>query len=383
VQANQLSTILKEKTADRIPILDLANSNPTTAIELYPHEQIRAALNSAESFRYQPDPLGLPSAREAVADYYGRRGYDVSSSSIALTASTSEAYSILFKLLCDPGDEVLIPTPSYPLFEFLAGLENVKAVPYRLNYDGAWYIDFENLRQQWTPRTKAIVIVNPNNPTGSFLQFHQLEVLLQFACERNLPILADEVFMDYELGESKQRVKTLVADTTTLSFSLNGLSKVAAMPQMKLAWIVVNGPQDIQSEAMSRLELILDTFLSVNSPVQLGLAALLKTGDDLREELQARIIKNHAQAIRILRDSPLHLLHTEGGWSFILKLPSNLSDEECALRLLREENTLVQPGFFFDMGSGAFLVVSAITKEAVFEEGLRRIKSSVERFTQC
>ncbi len=373
---NALSLLLSEKKKHGTPVLDLTVSNPTAVLRS-PETEIRQALHGVESFRYRPDPFGLPESREAIAHFYREEGFEVAASRIALTASTSEAYAILFKLLCDPGDEILVPAPSYPLFEYLAALENVKPVPYRLRYDGSWFIDFQNLRERVSARSRAIVLVNPNNPTGSFLKREELQTLIELARGKRMPIVCDEVFMSYEFGAQARRVKTLIDQHSVLSFSLNGLSKTAAMPQMKLAWIAINGPKEERQMASERLEVILDTYLSVNTPVQLAISALLEIGARSRSELLARCNENLRAAGSCLRNSPIHVLHVEGGWSIILQLPKTLGEEQWVWEMLQRQNVLLQPGFFFDMSAEAYAVASLITDPEIFEEGIARLRQFV------
>ena len=382
VSPNRFSRLVAEKKEAGIPILDLTNSNPTSD-QKYPHAAIGTNLSSAQDFSYCPDPFGSPRAREAVSLYYFERGFDVATSRIALTASTSEAYSILFKLLCDPGDEILAPSPSYPLFEYLAALENVRVIPYTLKYDGSWFVDFDHLSKQISPRTRAIVTVNPNNPTGSFLKDHERPKLRAIANQNKLPVISDEVFMDFEFGRSPRRVKTMVDEADALNFSLGGLSKAAGMPQMKLAWIVLSGPRKERTQAHERLELLLDTYLSVNTPVQMALPQLLATGVGIRRRIQERCNRNLEFALDRLGDSPIHVLHVEGGWSVIMQLPSMLEEEEWLNRLLQQENVLLQPGYFFDMPSGAFAVASLITEPKAFGEGIEKLRTFAERITRC
>ena len=301
------------------------------------------------------------SAREAVSLYYG----DVPASRILLTASTSEAYAYLFKLLCDPGDEVLSPRPSYPLFEFLAGLELVRAVPYPLRYDGVWHVDFDVLSRAITAKTRAIIVVNPNNPTGSFLKREEWARLESFG----IPILSDEVFCDYALTEDASRVRTLTCARSVLTFSMSGLSKIAGLPQMKLGWIVVSGPG--HEEALERLELIADTYLSVAAPVQIALPQLLEDAVAVRVQISERTRANLAS----MRDA--RPLHAEGGWYAILQVPRTKSEEEWAMELLNRRDVLVQPGFYYDFESEAFLVLSLLTRPEVFAEGLRRLMEEI------
>lgn len=375
---NQISQLLIEKKNTAAAVLDLTVSNPTTVLR-YPHSEIKAALGDVRDLSYHPDPFGLPEAREIISNFYREQGYEIDASRIALAASTSEAYALLFKLLCDPGDEVLIPAPSYPLFEYLAALENVRTISYHLRYDGSWFIDFESLRERISTRSRAIVVVNPNNPTGSFLKTSERRKLIELASERNLALICDEVFMSYEIGSETGREKTLVNEAEVLSFSLNGLSKMAAMPQVKLAWLVINGPKDEQQTARERLEIILDTYLSVNTPVQLALPQLFEIGAGLRSQVLARVSRNLDRAHETLRDTPAHALHTEGGWSVLLQLPSKQSGEQWVEQLLQEENVLLQPGFFFDLPGEAYTVASLITEPPEFDEGLERLRNLTRR----
>jgi alanine-synthesizing transaminase len=363
---NPLSTLLAEKRLAGARILDLTESNPTRAGFEYPEREILAALGDARALRYDPAPRGLQSAREAVSDYYLRRGRTVPASDVLLTASTSEAYAYLIKLLADPGDEMLTPRPSYPLFEFLAGLESVQVRQYPLRYDGAWHVDFEALEQAATERTRAIVVVNPNNPTGSFLKRDESERLQTFASRRGIAILMDEVFLDYGFAA----LEPPAADRA-LTFSMSGLSKIAGLPQMKLGWIAASG--EGHEAALERLELIADTYLSVATPVQVALPELLAQSEGLRAQIQGRTRANLAFLRSKTARSELQVLNVEGGWYATLQVPRTRTEEEWALSLLQERDVLVQPGYFFDFESEAFLVLSLLTEPATFEEGVRRI----------
>ena len=354
-------------------LLDLTSSNPTACGFGYPHEAVASAFAQIRDFGYFPDPFGEVAAREVVRTYYLERNLDVSSDRILLTASTSEAYGQLFKLLCDPGDEILIPLPSYPLFEYLASLESVRAAPYWLQYDGSWHIDFEGLEAGLTERTKAIVVVNPNNPTGSFLKQGETDRLFAIAKERELALIADEVFFDYPLSEKAGRTRTFVDRNDALSFSLNGLSKTAGMPQMKLGWLVINGPERQRRAARERLELILDTYLSVNTPVQRALPELMNIGRELQTHIQGRIRHNYEVIEKKLTGSSAHPLHTEGGWSAIVQLPRTRSEDEWLQRLLENERLIVQPGYFFDMPSEPYVVLSLLTPPQDLERGIESL----------
>jgi alanine-synthesizing transaminase len=374
LSSNAFSRLVEEKRTAGDPLLDLTVSNPTQVMDDYPHAAISRAYANINDFAYRPAPFGQEGSRVAVARYYERRNISISPAQILLTASTSEAYSLLFKLFCNSGDEILAPLPSYPLFEYLAGLESARVVPYRLVYDGSWYIDFTSLRQQISPRTRALVVVNPNNPTGSFLKKSEAEELADVTREYSLPIISDEVFMDYPLDPEADRVTTLIGDDSVLSFSLNGLSKAAGMPQMKLAWIALNGPERDREVALTRLELLLDTYLSVGTPVQCALPELFEIGEDIQKEIRRRTAENLKALELLLEGSPVCCLHCEGGWSAILQLPQSLTEEEWITRLLQQENVIVQPGYFFDMASEAYVVVSLITPGEQFSEGVRRVR---------
>ncbi|MGH9629732.1 MAG: pyridoxal phosphate-dependent aminotransferase, partial [Bryobacteraceae bacterium] len=293
---------------------------------------------------------------------------------IILTASTSEAYSYLFKLLADPEDEILVPRPSYPLFDFLAALEMVRVIHYPLEYDGDWRFDVQALSRHVTGRTRAVVLVNPNNPTGSFLKRGELRELETLCRERSLAIISDEVFSEYAFEDDPGRAVSLSSVDSVLTFTLDGLSKAAGLPQMKLAWIRVNGPPQMVADALSRLELISDTYLSVSTPVQHAVPALLKAGEDVRQQIRERTAGN----LTVLRSlispqSPARLLHVEGGWYATLQLPRIRPEEEWVIDLLEQQNTLVQPGFFYDFASEAFVILSLLTKPPVFREGAQRL----------
>jgi alanine-synthesizing transaminase len=374
-QPNPLSTLLAEKRRSGAAILDLTESNPTRAGLAYPGSELLAALTDLRALQYDPDPRGLLAAREAVAEYYAQRGMDVPVSRILLTASTSEAYSYLFKLLADPGDEILVPRPSYPLFDYLAAMESVRVIQYPLGYDGVWHIDFNALASAITPRTRAIVAVNPNNPTGSYLKRMEWERLQTFG----LPILSDEVFSDFAFASDANRVTTLTGSSSTLTFAMSGLSKIAGLPQMKLGWIVAGGPD--HATALAGLEWIADTFLSVATPVQWALPRILAASAAVQEQIrrQTRVNLDHLIERTSAPGSPCRCLHAEGGWYAILEVPRIRTEEEWALGLLADSDVLVQPGFFYDFEGEAFLVLSLLTPPAVFAEGLRRILDAAGR----
>lgn len=367
---NPLALLLAEKRRAGEQVLDLTESNPTHAGLEYPGNLLQV-LADPRGLRYEPNPRGLPSARDAVSRYYAERGVDVAPSRIVLTASTSEAYTYLFKLLADPGDEILVPRPSYPLFEYLAAIESVRVRQYPLRYDGAWHIDFTPLAAMINARTRAIVVVNPNNPTGSYLKHDEREQLEKF----NLPILSDEVFSDFSFNSDPHRVATLARNANTLTFSMSGLSKIAGLPQMKLGWIVVGGPA--QQTALEGLEWIADTFLSVSTPAQLALPSMLEASAAVRNQILARAKENLASLREAVAQSPCHVLNVEGGWYAVLQVPRTRGEEAWCLHLLATHNVLVQPGFFYDFETEAYLVLSLLTVPEIFRIGSQRILAAV------
>jgi aspartate/methionine/tyrosine aminotransferase len=370
---NRLSVALAARRRAGVEVLDLTGSNPTQCGIEYPPE-IAAVLADPRALRYDPAPAGMMEAREAVAGYYAARGFRVAPERILLTASTSEAYAYLFKLLADPGDEVLVPRPSYPLFEYLAAMESLAVAHYPLSYHGAWSIDCDALAHAIHARTRAIVLVNPNNPTGSFVKRDELARIATG------PLISDEVFSDYAFAPDPTRVTSLAGCDGRLSFSLSGLSKVAGLPQMKLGWIVVNGPERERSAALERLEWIADTFLSVGTPVQCALPRLLSHGETVARRIAARTREN-LEFLRgmVAPGSPLTLLGVEGGWCATVQVPRVRSEEEWAVEVLDRHGVLVQPGYFYDFESEAFLVLSLLTDPRVFREGAARLAAFAAR----
>jgi aspartate/methionine/tyrosine aminotransferase len=367
-EPNALTALLEARRRAGASILDLTVSNPTLAEIPYPSEDIRTALADPGLLRYEPTPRGLASARAAVAAEAG-----VAPDDVLLTASTSESYAYLFKLLCDPGDSVLAPEPSYPLFSYLTALEGVELVPYPLVFDGAWHIDLAALEAARGPRTRAILVVSPNNPTGSYLKVDELRRLETLG----LPLIVDEVFAGYPAIDDPGRVVGAArAAEAGLVFSLGGLSKSAGLPQLKLGWIVGGGPG--RAAALERLDLIADSYLSVATPVMLALPRLLDLGAEVRARIQERVARNRAALAARLPPSTT-LLPSEGGWSAVLRFPATRTDEEMALTLLGEHDTLVQPGYFFDFPRGTFIVVSLLPPPACFDAGIEAMLKLCER----
>ncbi len=349
-------------------LVDLTLSNPTRAGIPYAPNVASALARSDAVLRYDPEPFGLATARAAVSALWRERGLDVPPERIALTASTSEAYAFAFKLLCDPGDQVLVPAPSYPLLEHLGALESVELVSYRLGYDGAWFIDVNEVRARVTERTRAVVVVSPNNPTGTYLKRDELARLSALG----LPLVSDEVFGDYAFGDDARRARSVLEAESGLVLALDGLSKAAALPQMKLGWLTLGGAPGLVAEALARLEIALDAFLSPGTPVQRALPELLATRGVAAEAVRARTRANLAAVNAACRDSPVSLLPVEGGWYAVLRFPATASDEEWALRAL-EVGVLVQPGYFFDFADEPHLVVSLLTPEPALAAGLRAL----------
>jgi len=367
---NRIWQALEDRRKAGLPLLDLTQSNPTRAGFLYP-DTVRAALADPRVLIYDPVPTGSREAREAVARWYLERGYHVEPDQVVLASGTSEAYAWLFKLLCDPGDEILAPRPSYPLFDFLAGLEAVRIRHYSLRYDSRWSVDWETLEEAAGPRSRAVVVVQPNNPTGSFLSPEEAERLAEFCVGRELAIISDEVFADYPLEAVS--VPSLCIQDGAPCFVLGGLSKAAGLPQMKLSWIVLTGPATWRAEALRRLELIADTYLSVGTPVQCALPALLDAGKSLRDQIRQRIRENyHWLRSRCGENSAVTVLRAEAGWYAILRVPRVRSEEQWCLELL-DRGVFVQPGYFYDFAGEAYLVVSLLTPPEELAQGLERL----------
>jgi aspartate/methionine/tyrosine aminotransferase len=370
---NRLTEALEEARSSGAPVLDLTISNPTRAGLRYDEPLILQSLASPQAMDYDPQPKGLPSARAAVAAYYHTdHRIDLDPESIILTTSTSEGYSFVFRLLCNPGDELLVPKPSYPLFEFLADLQDVKLVPYPLIYDHGWQMDFRSLQNTVTGRTRGVVVVHPNNPTGSYVHPQERESLNRFCREHELALIADEVFLDYALDRSPRQ--SFAANQDVLTFTLSGVSKISALPQMKVAWIATSGPTADVEVAQARLEVIADTYLSMNAPIQWATPALLEQRKSIQPQLTERVRRNLGELDRQLAEQKAcQRLHIEGGWNGVLRVPVTRSDEELVIELVREERVLVHPGHFYDFTGDGYLVVSLIAEEGKFGEGIGRV----------
>jgi aspartate/methionine/tyrosine aminotransferase len=375
---NRLAELLRERRASGLPIVDLTESNPTRCGFALDAEVILAPLRDSRLLTYQPDPRGLRVAREAVARYYAERGAHLDPDQIFLTTSTSEAYSYVFRLLANPGDKILTPQPSYPLFDFLCTLNDVEPLPYRLVYDDGWQVDLASLAARWESSARAILVVHPNNPTGSYLQKRELQRMVELCHRCESAIIADEVFADYGFGADAERVETHAQNTDALTFTLSGLSKICALPQMKLGWIVVTGPADLRRQAQSRLEIIADTYLSVSAPVALAAPQWLARRHAIQAQVLERVKANLRRLDELLRPGvPISRLKVEGGWYAILKVPSTRSDEDWVAELLTHEGVSVHPGHFYDFPAEGFLVLGLLPVCEVFEDALGRIISRI------
>jgi len=367
---NRFTQAQADQRAAGMEVLDLSMSNPTRAGLPY-DEAILQALVQPEALDYDPQPKGLLSARQAAARYYhdAHDIYGVDPESLILTTSTSEAYSYAFRTLCNPGDEVLIPSPSYPLFDFLAEIQDVKLVRYPLLYDHGWQIDFHALEQAVTARSRAVIAVHPNNPTGNFLKPAEMAKLNSICSAREMAIIADEVFLDFALDEN--RPASFAANRGAATFTLSGISKICGLPQMKAAWLIASGPQQWKREALARLEVIADTFLSVNAPVQLAIPKFLEQRHAFQEQVLTRVRGNLAELDRQVAAQKVNSrLKVEGGWCAVLRVPATRSDEDLAVELLTTQGLSVHPGHFYDFPSDGLLVVSLITPATEFARGM-------------
>ncbi|HXV61966.1 MAG TPA: pyridoxal phosphate-dependent aminotransferase [Vicinamibacteria bacterium] len=377
LEENELSRALRRKREENHPVSDLTVSNPTRAGLSYPGEEILNALARAEALVYEPSAKGHLPAREAVARYYADRGCAIHADDVVLTASTSEAYGHVFKLLCDAGDEVLVPEPSYPLLRFLAALDEVKSIAYPLRLEDGWRIDLASLASLISPRTRALVVVNPNNPTGSYPTPDVRENLLELSETKGISLIVDEVFLDYPL-QRNQEIPSFAGATAGLVFVLSGLSKLAGLPQLKLAWIAIGGSPELTGEAANRLEHISDTYLSVGTPVQIAAPHLLALAPGIAERISLRTRSNLSVLSSLVPAEPsVSILPPEAGWYAPVRLPAIESSESWALRFLEEASVYVHPGAYFGFDREALVVVSLLTERAVFARGIREVLSVV------
>jgi alanine-synthesizing transaminase len=372
---NRLSEALARHRASGKPLIDLTASNPTEVGFIYDSASILRALSNPASLAYQPEARGILPAREGVAGYYVDRGESVRPDDILLTTSTSEAYSFVFRIVCNPGDEVLVPAPSYPLLDLLADLQDVRLVRYPLIYDHGWQVDFHALEGAITPRTRAVIVVHPNNPTGHFTKPAERTRLNRICARRELALLVDEVFLDFSLSQRPQQ--SWATNTEALTFTMTGLSKICGLPQMKAAWLIVGGPEQRKAEALGRLEVVADTYLSMNAPVQHAIPTFLSQRRSFQQQLQSRVCENLNGLDRQLSaQSSCSRLGVEGGWYAVLRVPATGSDEDFAIELLATKGVYVHPGHFYDFRGDGFLVVSLIAPGRDFAEGIRRLLAS-------
>ena len=379
---NRFSRRIEERRRSGGSILDLTESNPTRCGFVYESEVILRAIGSPASLVYEPHPQGLPSAREAIADSYRDQGVTVEPDALFLTSGTSEAYGHIFKLLADPEDEVLVPVPGYPLLEVLTRLDSVRLVHYPLRYgaDRGWRIDLERLGISISTRTRAIVVVSPNNPTGSFLKQDELAAIALLCRRHGLALIVDEVFSGYGMGSDSSRVVTAAGYSAALTFVLNGFSKMLGLPQIKLSWIHVSGPEDLRMQACERLGFVTDAYLSVGAPVMNAAPLLLRGREALQTQIRERLWENEQQLRSLLRRAEgVEVLVREGGWYAVVRLPDDIGDEDVVLGLLDGEGVLVHPGFFYDFPGGSHLVISLLPPADMFREGAARILDWLER----
>jgi alanine-synthesizing transaminase len=375
LKPNRLAGALERQKSSGRKLLDLSASNPTECGFSYNAPSIMRALCAPASLQYHPDPRGMKSARQAVSDYYAASGERVSIDELLLTSSTSEAYSFIFRLLCNPGDELLIPTPSYPLFDFLADVNDIKLIRYSLFYDHGWHIDLHALKQAITPRTRGMILVHPNNPTGHFTKPEEISQLNEICAANQMALIADEVFLDFSLSAAQ---KSFATNSAALTFTMSGISKISGLPQMKFAWLVVNGPEEVKREALARLEMIADTYLSLNAPIQLAAPVFLQQRATFQQQLMGRVRNNLAQLdAQLAQERKVSRLEVEGGWYAVLRIPATRPDEELAIELLDKHDVYLHPGHFYDFPGDGYMIVSLITPEPDFSEGLRRTLSAV------
>jgi hypothetical protein len=379
VTPNELTRRIEARRQAGLPLLDLTESNPTRCGFSYPEEIIFSSLATPERLVYEPSPKGLIEARAAVADYYQEKGISVSPDQIVLASSTSEAYSFLFRLLANFGEQVLVPKPSYPLFDFLATLNDVTLAGYPLVYDNGWRMDLDGLRAAVKPDTRAIIVVNPNNPTGSFVKRDEQAALVEVCQRHELALICDEVFADYAFVADAAQVTTLAGTRHVLTFTLSGISKLLGLPQMKLAWICASGPGDVLAQALTRLEIISDTYLSVGTPVQRGLMSFMALRPQITTQIRERVAANRQLLTEQIRSSNRgEVLYADAGWYAVLRLPPGQSDEQFVIELLDHEGVLVHPGYFFDFADDRSVVISLLPPPDVFCEGVTKLSLRLE-----
>ncbi|MDP2886021.1 MAG: pyridoxal phosphate-dependent aminotransferase [Ignavibacteria bacterium] len=378
-RSSPLFSLVLQKRARGEEIIDLTESNPTRCGFRYQPDHLITPSALRNSVSYEPDPRGLLLARQAIAGWYERQQISVDPSRIIFSSGTSEAYSHLLRLLCNVGESIAVPKPGYPLLEYLGRLNDVDCQQYRLEYDGEWHIDLPSLAGILSPKTKALVLVHPNNPTGSFVKLEERECILEMSKKQNIPLVVDEVFSAFPFGEDVRRAGSFAGTQKSLTFTVNGLSKLVGLPQLKLAWIVVSGPDDLCTKALQRLEVIADTFLSVGTPVQLSLETLLSDPAAMSEQILDRARSNYEGLPEVFtQGSPVSIFRCEGAWTAVLRLPATRTDEEWAQELLQVHSILTHPGLLFDMDLNSCIVVSLLPEPKIFLEGMKGILTAVK-----
>lgn len=378
LRPNSLADLRSQKVAGGAELFDLTLSNPTKAGLSYPCDELTALLADASSREYNPDPRGLPEAREAVSSYYQARGSEVSPDEIVITAGTSEAYSFLFRLLADPGECIMVPRPGYPLFDYLISLDGLVPVTLPLRYCEGWWYDFASIEKGREAR--AVIIISPGNPCGNYVRKEEIEEFARRCREGGMAMICDEVFHDFNLEGTEPPVD-LLREGEFLSFILNGFSKTAGLPHVKMSWIVVRGPRELKEEALGKLELISDTFLSSSTIVQNAAEGIFKLAPRIRDSIRSRVAGNLDQLEKVCSGSRLSCLRVEGGWAAILRLPGLMDSSRWSLILLDQYRVLTHPGGFFGLDDGPFLVVSLLPEQDRFREGIGRIEEAVESFS--
>jgi len=371
---NRLSRLLERRRSAGKPVYDLTCSNPTTCGFTYPRNQILRALSRPDTLVYRPEAAGIAPARSAIARWYKCKNIGIDPSHLFLTASTSEGYSMVLRLLCNPGDTILVPRPSYPLFDYLAQVNDVALSYYRLRYHDEWQLDINSVRESITPNTKAIVCVHPSNPAGCYLKRTEYRQLCSIAKEYGCALIVDEVFLEYSFGKDDRRMGSTAGPADVLTFTLDGISKMAGLPQMKLGWIAVSGPRKPVNEAAGRLEILCDTYLSVNTPVQNALPRIIRSAGSTASDILSRVKANYSD-LRSYRTagSPCSVLNCEGGWYGILRVPATMTDGRWAEEILRSTGVYLFPGYFFDFEREGYLVVSLLVQRAIFRRALGKI----------
>jgi aspartate/methionine/tyrosine aminotransferase len=377
VFSNEISTLEENLRSKGISLINLSETNPTRCdFSFYKKIDFSAIFLNEIDLNYAPVAQGAHFTRSAIMEYYRAKQLHVSLENIFLTASSSESYSHLMRLFCDNSDEIVVPSPSYPLLEYICSLNDVVVKQYDLKYDGEWRVDFDSVKKNINHRTKAIVIINPNNPTGSFLNEEEWLNIQKIAEQHSCAIILDEVFTDYTWSGAVPFA--LHANPNVLLFRLNGISKMLALPQGKLGWISIEGKKEIVQKAANRLEIICDTFLSVNTAIQSAFPSLMKYRAVIQTEISHRIQSNYFQLQSEFQNTSVAVLQTQGGWCAILRLPNLFTDEQWVKKIMQEENVIVHPGYFYDCTAGIFIVVSLVVQESVFHIGIQRIKNNVE-----